>query len=256
MSSTNTIYCKLFISYLVFQLFCSSVVRPKMLDIDETTDVFNQSAFGENDLWNSLYEQCGRRSSYGCVQESLTSYLDSALNSDFVTDAVSFRHNENNYTNICARVKKDHPGNFNERVERKLAHDSSENEFRTFVEKVEELEQIKEKTLRKGKDLKNTESDRIETSSLSAEANSQNANSSKYEIKNIGDVTDVMYNRGLKYLMTHDVELAVPSFMFGGGKVKISPRGFDEDGGAIVKLNVVPDQPQQQGRLFFKHISK
>ncbi|XP_054286755.1 uncharacterized protein LOC129002747 [Macrosteles quadrilineatus] len=238
-------------TFAIVCLLCSSVFVRAKLDIDETTDVFDQSAFGENDLWSTLYQQCGKRSSYGCVQESLTSYLDSALESDFVTDAVSFTQNENNYTNICARVKKDHPGDFNERAERKLEY--NEDGFSEFIEKVEEVEK-KEDNFRKGKSLKESST---EETSIPSVVDSQNSsqNSTLPESKNIRDLTDVMYDRGLKYLMTHDVDLAIPSFMFGGGKVRISPRGFDDDGGAIVKLNVLPDQPQE-GRLFFKHIKK
>ena len=73
--------------------------------------------------------------------------------------------------------------------------------------------------------------------------------------RSVGGVSDVLYNRGIHYLMTHDLELWLPETVFGGGKVKISPKSFDQDGGAIVKINL-EEPPKAEGRFCFKQISK
>lgn len=241
MSSSSKLYALV----LVLQMICSSA-RSKMADMDEVTSVFNNSVYGDNELWSSLYEQCGRRTSYQCVQDNVFLYLDRTLESQvFETDAVSFRQNGNNYTDICLRVKKDDPGDYNERLARNIDLHGEEG-FSEFVDRVEEVERLQGDGSRRGRKLDDPKENEIPKTEPETVLDGS---------KSVKDVSDMLYDRGVKYLMTHDMELSLPSFVFGGGRVKVSPRGFDEDGGALVKLNVVPDQPQE-GRLFFKHIRK
>lgn len=240
-SLSSTLYALV----LVLQIFCSSAWS-KVLDIDEVTSVFNNSVYGDNELWSTLYDQCGRRTSYQCVQDNVFLYLDRTLESEvFETDGVSFRQNGNNYTDICLRVKKDDPGDYNERLGRNVELHGEEG-FSEFVDRVEEVERLQGGGSRRGRVLDDPEENTIHKTEPEAVLGGS---------KSIGDVSDMLYERGVEYLMTHDMELSLPSFVFGGGRVQVSPRGFDEDGGALVKLNVVPDQPQE-GRLFFKHIRK
>lgn len=218
------------------------------MDIDEVTNVFNNSVYGDNELWSALYERCGRRTSYRCVQDNVYLYLDRTLESEvFQADGVSFRPNGNNYTDICLRVKKDDPGDYNERSGRNIEVDG-EDGFSEFVDKVEEVERLQGDGARRARVLDDPEENAIHGTEPEAVLGGS---------KSMRDVSDMLYDRGVQYLMTHDMELSLPSFVFGGGggRVQVSPRGFDEDGGALVKLNVVPDQPQE-GRLFFKHIRK
>lgn len=223
---------------LLTLLLLACAAHSKLVEIDEVTSVFNNSVYGENDLWTRLYSECGTFTTYQCVQDSVYTYMDKSLDSDmYVMDGLSFVQNSNNYSQICSRVKKDDPGEYSEREGKELR---TENEFSGFIEEVERVEKL-EDSKRRGKSLESDEKNIISEES-----------STPKEAKNIRDVTDILYDRGVKYLMTHDVELGMP---FGGGRVKISPRGFDEDGGAIVKLNVLPE-PQQEGRLFFKQLRK
>lgn len=243
---SSSIPSKLYALVLVLQIFCSSA-RSKVVDIDEETSVFNNSVYGDNELWSTLYERCGRRTSYQCVQDNVYLYLDRTLESDvFETDGVSFRQNGNNYTDICLRVKKDDPGEYNERLGRNLDLHGEEEGFSEFVDRVEEVERLQVDGPRRGRVLDDPEENTIHKTEPEAVLGGS---------KSIRDVSDMLYDRGVQYLMTHDMELSLPSFVFGGGRVQVSPRGFDEDGGALVKLNVIPDQPQE-GRLFFKHIRK
>lgn len=84
----------------------------------------------------------------------------------------------------------------------------------------------------------------------------------------IEEVTDALYGKGVKFMMTHDVELKMPVMMFDGATFKISPRSI-EGNGVIAKLEFITPQEiearavnlnalriKPQGRIFFKKISK
>lgn len=73
------------------------------------------------------------------------------------------------------------------------------------------------------------------------------------------DVTDRLYDKGAKYLVTHDFEATVPSFLGGGpgAKVRLSPKRILPDGGVIIRMDVLPDDRQARSpRFFHKMISK
>ncbi|XP_050531765.1 uncharacterized protein LOC126900238 [Daktulosphaira vitifoliae] len=61
-------------------------------------------------------------------------------------------------------------------------------------------------------------------------------------------VTDTLYEKGVRYLMTHDLEASVPSFLSGspGGKVKISPKKILPDGGVLVRLDMIPGEQEEK----------
>lgn len=69
--------------------------------------------------------------------------------------------------------------------------------------------------------------------------------------KSISDVTDMLYSRGVGYLMTHDIEMHLPQFIFGGAKVIISPRTIESDGGALFKLNIEPQAIAEDRTIHF-----
>ncbi|XP_055698523.1 uncharacterized protein LOC129798988 isoform X2 [Phlebotomus papatasi] len=74
----------------------------------------------------------------------------------------------------------------------------------------------------------------------------------------IEEVTNALYGKGVKFMMTHDVQMKMPEMFFDGATLKISPRSF-EGNGALVKLELVPRtdlEPRDTGRIFFKHIKK
>ncbi|XP_060850263.1 uncharacterized protein LOC132929148 [Rhopalosiphum padi] len=56
------------------------------------------------------------------------------------------------------------------------------------------------------------------------------------------DVTEQLYNKGAKYLATHDFEATVPSFLGGGpgAKLRLSPKKILPDGGIILRMDVLP----------------
>lgn len=73
------------------------------------------------------------------------------------------------------------------------------------------------------------------------------------------DVTDELYNKGAKYLVTHDFEATVPSFLGGGpsAKVRLSPKKILPDGGVILRMDVLPAEADSRSpRFMHKMISK
>lgn len=55
-------------------------------------------------------------------------------------------------------------------------------------------------------------------------------------------MTNALYKKGAKYLVTHDFEATVPSFLGGGpgAKVRLSPKKVLPDGGIILRMDVLP----------------
>ncbi|XP_055849741.1 uncharacterized protein LOC129914487 isoform X2 [Episyrphus balteatus] len=70
----------------------------------------------------------------------------------------------------------------------------------------------------------------------------------------IEEVTNALYGKSVKFVMTHDVELKLPEMVFDGATFRISPRSI-EGNGAIVKLELVPKaevEARDAGKFFIK----
>lgn len=65
------------------------------------------------------------------------------------------------------------------------------------------------------------------------------------------ELTGKLHDKAVKFMMTHDVVIRMPEYLFDGALLKVSPRTFDGDA-AVIKLDTFPGQ----GRIFFKKISK
>lgn len=66
----------------------------------------------------------------------------------------------------------------------------------------------------------------------------------------IEEVTEALYDKSVKFMMTHDLQLQMPDMMFDGATVKVQPRAI-EGNGALVYIEMVPreifeDEQQQQ----------
>lgn len=70
-----------------------------------------------------------------------------------------------------------------------------------------------------------------------------------------------MYDKSVKFLVTHNYEVKLPEIMFDGAKFRIQPRAI-EGNGIIAKLEYVPKSEIEEGRstdlarLFKKKISE
>lgn len=85
---------------------------------------------------------------------------------------------------------------------------------------------------------------------------------SKKTASPIEEVSNALYEKGVKFLVTHDMNFQMPEMMFDGATFRISPRSI-EGNGIIAKLEYIPKitdvEPRgvdDVARLFKKKISK
>lgn len=80
-----------------------------------------------------------------------------------------------------------------------------------------------------------------------------------FEGSPIEEISSAVSNKMTKFLITHDMEIKMPQYMFDGAVFKISPRSF-EGNGMIAKLEILPNIQKrtdvEMPRIFFKKISK
>ncbi|XP_069362987.1 uncharacterized protein Osi17 isoform X2 [Maniola hyperantus] len=70
------------------------------------------------------------------------------------------------------------------------------------------------------------------------------------------EVTDALYSKGMKFLMTHDMSLTLPEMLFDGATLKVSPRALTKNG-ALVHIDLEPKKNAVgEGRIFFHKITK
>lgn len=73
-------------------------------------------------------------------------------------------------------------------------------------------------------------------------------------------MSDALYDKGVKFLVTHNMDVQLPEMVFDGARFRISPRSI-EGNGIIAKLEYIPkteieSRSSDLGRLFKKKISK
>ncbi len=231
-------------------------------------------------MWDDLYRTCGDRVSFYCVQTKLVDFINHTLDTDlhvtegiyFVkskpnldrfdsADAISFAYGNDSATATSASSK---------RSERALktsttvvrndidnstdSNDSSddEQEFVNFVHTVEKIEKDLETTESHGDaDVGNFTKSANRTADAVPEPPTDNL-----VIKSLNKVTDMLYDKTAAYLSSHDLRLDLPQTFFGGSKVVVSPRGFDEDGGIILKLNFDPAETGRSSGSIGKYFRK
>lgn len=74
----------------------------------------------------------------------------------------------------------------------------------------------------------------------------------------IEEVTNALYEKSVKFAITHDVELKLPDILFDGATFRISPRSL-EGNGMVAKLELIPRQQIEArlaGKILFKKIRK
>lgn len=78
-------------------------------------------------------------------------------------------------------------------------------------------------------------------------------NSEQRSYDSFHSVTNMLYDKGVKFIMTHDLVLQLPDLLFDGAVVRISPKGLEEDGGAMFKVEVNQrNSDSGEGRILFK----
>lgn len=77
----------------------------------------------------------------------------------------------------------------------------------------------------------------------------------------IEEVSNALYDKGVKFLVTHNMDVQLPEIMFDGARFRISPRSI-EGNGIIAKLEYIPRTeiegrgPMPDTRIFKKKISE
>lgn len=254
---------------------------------------FDKSFFAStgNTLWDELYQKCGNRVSFHCVQSRLMNYINTTLDSDLhITDGIYFVKSNHRFQ-VWDSAK--HPDTFNngtsyhsrsgravkkvvtiadnniENSTEPFTEEPAEQEFANFVRSVEKVE----------KDIEMTEKYATEetvTTDIPVVVNSTTTTTSRpipprtsfvdddeeehpenenLVIRSLNKVTDILYDKTTDYLSSHDLKLDLPQTLFGGSKVRISPRGYDADGGIILKLNVYPAETPRTHQIA-KYIRK
>ncbi|KAJ8709499.1 hypothetical protein PYW08_009503 [Mythimna loreyi] len=69
------------------------------------------------------------------------------------------------------------------------------------------------------------------------------------------EITDALYDKSVKFLVTHDMKLTLPEMFFQGATLRVSPRALTKTG-ALVHIDLEPAESNGEGRLFFKKIKK
>jgi hypothetical protein len=78
-------------------------------------------------------------------------------------------------------------------------------------------------------------------------------NSEQRSFDSFRSLTNALYDKGVKFIMTHDLVLQLPEMLFDGAAVRISPKGLEEDGGAMFKVEVNQrNDDSGEGRILFK----
>jgi hypothetical protein len=82
---------------------------------------------------------------------------------------------------------------------------------------------------------------------------SDSETSEQRSFSSFSNVTNALYDKGVKFIMTHDLVLQLPEMLFDGAVVRISPKSLEEDGGAMFKVELNKKMNDSgEGRILFK----
>lgn len=208
----------------------------------------------DNSLWNDLMYECRKRTSFSCIKSGVFKYLDKSLemNHDVeVTDSLFFIRNANKYNGYCENSDdgKSMCEKYYQEKMKIMSSNKEDNEINSDGDA--NAEDSPEKDPKETQDEDITEG--------AAEGRS---------IESFSDVSDILYDKGTQFLMTHDMEFQLPHMFFGGGSVKIEPKSDEieheeeqedeESEGTVVKIifKPPPPTPAQKGRFLFSHLKK
>ncbi|KAJ0170864.1 hypothetical protein K1T71_013636 [Dendrolimus kikuchii] len=66
------------------------------------------------------------------------------------------------------------------------------------------------------------------------------------------EISDALYEKSVKFLVTHDMKLKMPDYFFEGATLKVSPRALTKTG-ALLHVELLPKEDDTTGRLFLLH---
>nr|CAD7434146.1 unnamed protein product [Timema monikensis] len=197
------------------------------------------AGLADNSLWHGLLSECGRSTSLMCVKRNVFGYLDRSIGviGDFaVTDSLVFKKNANQYENKYERSKNANEslisdkdkgnGTRGNKVKGDYEYDYDDNYEYDEDEYTDE----------EGNEVDPDEAGIDEPRSLDS----------------FEGVTNILYDKGIRFVMNHDLQFQLPDTL-GGALVRISPRALEQDGGALLKVEMNPAKTNAgEGRIFFK----
>ncbi|XP_037296083.1 uncharacterized protein LOC115453262 [Manduca sexta] len=70
------------------------------------------------------------------------------------------------------------------------------------------------------------------------------------------EITDALYDKSVKFLVSHDMKLQLPEYFFHGATLKVSPRAMTKTGALVHVELETKENENGQGRIFFHKIKK
>ncbi|XP_069679295.1 uncharacterized protein [Periplaneta americana] len=175
--------------------------------------------YGDNPMWDGLFKECGVRTTLTCVKKNVFEYLDRSIATD----------GDFEVTDSLVFTKNENT--FENKYDRHLNNASHHHNSTNSTEELSKSEE--------GQRVVNNE------------------DSEQRSFDSFYSLTNVLYDKGVKFVMTHDLELQLPEMLFDGAVVRISPKALEEDGGALLKLEVNRKKDDSgEGRIFFKKHKK
>ncbi|KAL9894736.1 DUF1676 domain-containing protein Osi17 isoform 2-T12 [Glossina fuscipes fuscipes] len=195
-----------------------------------------------NELWDGIVRECYTKPSFTCFQKNVYVYLSDVLDAKDmnVTQALKFYHNTNNY------------------------------QKKTASKQGGEKEQLYSTEASAAKDYSDSNADgdsntldneifaNARRNHFSADETTEGAEIAETAETPIEEVTNALYEKSIKFAITHDVELKLPEILFDGATFRISPRSL-EGNGMVAKLELIPRQQIEArlaGKILMKKIQK
>jgi PBP1b-binding outer membrane lipoprotein LpoB len=206
--------------------------------------VFEKGFFASgNTLWDELYQKCGDRVSFHCVQSRLMNYINNTLDSDLrITDGIYFVKSNNDRidtmidTNSHFEFTTDNKTTLHRRRTEKASknitnmnnneisnttskdftHEEDEEAFGNFVKTVEKIEDDLEASEKRQNNLT------IEASNFTSNVSQRTIENEDDEeprsdslvIKSLNKVSEILYEKTSGYLSSHDLQLDLPQTFF------------------------------------------
>lgn len=122
--------------------------------------------------------------------------------------------------------------------------------FTNFVHTVERIEEdLESKPTEEGSSNATTTTESTVPANGTESENVEESRSDNVVVRSLHKVTDLLYDKTTAYLTSHDLHLDMPQMLFGDSRIVVSPRGFDEDGGILLKLNFNPAETPRSGGI-------
>uniref|UniRef100_A0A1B0FL86 Osiris 17 n=1 Tax=Glossina morsitans morsitans TaxID=37546 RepID=A0A1B0FL86_GLOMM len=199
-----------------------------------------------NELWDGIVRECYTKPSFTCFQKNVYVYLSDVLDAKDmnVTQALKFYHNTNSYQRKPASKQggeKEQLHSTEASAAKDYSDSNTDGDSNTLDNEI----------------FANTRRNHFSSTDAATEG-AETAETPEIAETPIEEVTNALYEKSVKFAITHDVELKLPDILFDGATFRISPRSL-EGNGMVAKLELIPRQQIEArlaGKILFKKIQK